>query len=56
MTHLGDAMGIGAIYGLLMGELGDEAPSYLGSLDTETSWYEKRIFVVGRKLLEFLCT
>lgn len=52
-AQFGDAVGVGAIYGLLVGELGDEAPSLLGVLDTETSWAEASVneeglLVVGR--------
>ena len=51
-AQLGDAMGVGAMYGLLVGELGDGAPSLLGPLNTETSWAgasvnEEGLFVVG---------
>lgn len=36
-AQVGDMTGVGVIYGLLMGEVGDEAPFLLGPLDTETT-------------------
>lgn len=39
-AQLRDVMGVGMIYGLLVGEMGDEAPFLLGPLDTETTLSE----------------
>lgn len=36
-AQLRDAVGVGMIYGLLVGELGDDAPFLLGPLDTQTT-------------------
>lgn len=37
-AQLGDAMRVGAIYGPLVGDLGDEAPPVLKPLDYDLSW------------------